>query len=249
MCGVAAHPLACWAVYGKIKITARCADIRSSALILSGINLTRIAKPSLIQDTATAENTTVPFPPKSFRYMHLFQQCDALLLMGGIGVEHCSRPSYRVTTSHSWKGKRPLPVSGVHGSQLSVGCWTERYQSFRAGIVQPKETLHCVNGEWWGVSESIQKVCRMSSPRMNSHCALQVQLPAAAAADRLCLRALCPGRRQGLLGKHRGPAAAKVPGMAGCAIVCSSRYRNGCTTLVGAEVDSSLDFCSLQCVA
>ena len=86
---------------------------------------------------------------KSFRYVHLFQQCDALLLMGGIGVEHCARPAYREPGSHVWRGKRPLPSSFLHGTELNVACWQERYQSFRAGYRHATETLHCVNGDWY----------------------------------------------------------------------------------------------------
>ncbi|CAE7438803.1 ACBP2 [Symbiodinium sp. CCMP2592] len=134
-------------VHARIKIFARCADVRSSALILAGINLTRVVSSNLLQD-APAETDSV-IMSKSFRYVHLFQQCDALLLMGGIGVEHCARPAYREPSSHAWRGKRPLPSSFLHGTELTVGCWQERYQSFRAGYRHTAETLHCVNGDWY----------------------------------------------------------------------------------------------------
>ena len=135
------------AVYSYIQIIARCADIRSSALILTGINLTRVVSHSLLQDVPAKNDATVM--SKSFRYVHLFQQCDALLLMGGMGVETCSRPTYREPSSHVWRGKRPLPSSFLHGTELNVGCWQERYQSFRAGHRYAQETLKCVNGDWF----------------------------------------------------------------------------------------------------
>ncbi|CAE7841182.1 ACBP2, partial [Symbiodinium necroappetens] len=134
-------------VYSYIQIIARCADIRSSALILTGINLTRVVSHSLLQDVPAKNDATVM--SKSFRYVHLFQQCDALLLMGGMGVETCSRPTYREPSSHVWRGKRPLPSSFLHGTELNVGCWQERYQSFRAGHRYAQETLKCVNGDWF----------------------------------------------------------------------------------------------------
>ncbi|CAE7865610.1 ACBP4 [Symbiodinium microadriaticum] len=131
----------------RIKIFARCADVRSSSLILAGINLTRVVSSNLLQDVPAKTDSVAM--SKSFRYVHLFQQCDALLLMGGIGVEHCARPAYREPGSHVWRGKRPLPSSFLHGTELNVACWQERYQSFRAGYRHATETLHCVNGDWY----------------------------------------------------------------------------------------------------
>jgi len=143
-------PLRAYSVYGKIEVTARCADIRSSDLMLAGINVTRVERLSLLQKNVSDEqNVTEPFAPASFRYMHLHQSCDALLLMGGLGVETCARPSYRDPMSHDWRGKVPLPSSFIHGTQLSVSCWKERFQPIRLGFIQPNETLHCVNGNWY----------------------------------------------------------------------------------------------------
>jgi len=138
-----------YSVWARIEVTARCADIRSSDLMLAGINVTRVSRPSLLQNPVEPGPSPEPFASMSFRYMHLHQSCDALLLMGGLGVEHCSRPTYRDPSSHTWKGKLPLPTRFTHGTQISVKCWTERFKSFRLGVPEPSETLHCVNGDWY----------------------------------------------------------------------------------------------------
>jgi len=69
--------------------------------------------------------------------------------MGGIGVEHCSRPSYRNPNYHPWANKKVLPASFVHGTALTVSCWNERFESFRSTMNVGSETLHCVNGNWF----------------------------------------------------------------------------------------------------
>ena len=43
-----------------------------------------------------------------FLHLHLYQQCDAVLLLGGMGVQECGRPGHRNTTSHEWQHKRCL---------------------------------------------------------------------------------------------------------------------------------------------
>ncbi|CAE8674203.1 unnamed protein product [Polarella glacialis] len=82
--------------------------------------------------------------------------CDSQLLLGGLGVEHCSRPTYRSTNSHEWREKRPLPAVFAHGSELAVSCWTERFVGFQGFQRSASELLHCVNGEWYNSQEKPQ---------------------------------------------------------------------------------------------
>ena len=133
----------------SIKVTARCAFLASALMILGELKIT-LQQPAILVETPVLEVRAIGhLAPLSFHYMHLHQQCDSLLLMGGIGVEHCARPSYRNPNYHPWEKKKLLPSSFVHGTQLKVSCWKERFASFRSSVNVPSETLHCVNGDWY----------------------------------------------------------------------------------------------------
>ena len=42
-----------------------------------------------------AERTTGSTVESGFHHLHLYQQCDTVLLLGGMGVQQCGRPKYR----------------------------------------------------------------------------------------------------------------------------------------------------------
>ena len=130
-------------------MNARCLSYYTGLLILNTLKIE--LDTSLLETEAVvkAPSAIGPLAPMSFYYIHLHQQCDSLLLMGGIGVEHCSRPSYRNPNYHPWANKKVLPASFVHGTALTVSCWNERFESFRSTTNVASETLHCVNGNWF----------------------------------------------------------------------------------------------------
>ncbi|CAK8992037.1 unnamed protein product [Durusdinium trenchii] len=137
-----------------IHVTANCATMKTSLMILSELKI-ELQQPASLAETPVVEARAIGhLAPLSFEYMHLHQQCDSLLLMGGIGVEHCSRPNYRKPNYHPWQQKKVLPMSFVHGSELKVGCWKERFESFRSKTKVTRETLHCVNGDWFNSVQS-----------------------------------------------------------------------------------------------
>ena len=139
------------AVTGRynVRVNARCLSYYTGLLILNTLKIE--LDTSLLETEAVvkAPSAIGPLAPMSFYYIHLHQQCDSLLLMGGIGVEHCSRPSYRNPNYHPWANKKVLPASFVHGTALTVSCWNERFESFRSTTNVASETLHCVNGNWF----------------------------------------------------------------------------------------------------
>ena len=142
---------------GIITLTARCHKLPSAQLYLSKLQVeilenlesgaTSLLSTAAEGPTAGTAGTSFTFLT-SFRYMHLHQQCDTLLLLGGVGVETCLRPSFRDPKSHLWK-KRPLPVNFEHGSKLTASCWKERYVGFRNTQKAASETLSCVSGSWY----------------------------------------------------------------------------------------------------
>ncbi|CAE7578834.1 ACBP2 [Symbiodinium natans] len=144
---------------GTITLTARCHKLPAAQLFLSKLQV-EIQSPGGTATTSLLSSKVVEGPvastairsPTSFRYIHLHQQCDTLLLLGGVGVETCLRPSYRDPESHPWK-KRPLPVTFDHGSQLSVSCWKESYVGFRQAQRTAREKLSCVNGNWYNSNQ------------------------------------------------------------------------------------------------
>ncbi|CAE7217216.1 ACBP2 [Symbiodinium sp. CCMP2592] len=87
---------------------------------------------------------TVP----SFWYWTLYAECDYMLLLGGWGVNGCSRPSVRDMNSHPWKHKRHLPATFKHGEMIQASCWSDRYEAINLGV-KKLEAITCVNGEWF----------------------------------------------------------------------------------------------------
>ena len=136
-----------------IKVTARCATLATAILVLSELKI-QLQESSLVETPVVEERAIGHLAPLSFNYIHLHQQCDSLLLMGGIGVEHCSHPSYRIPSYNPWEGKKVLPKSFIHGSELTVRCWKERFEAFRSSVKLRKETLHCVNGNWFNMLQT-----------------------------------------------------------------------------------------------
>ena len=137
-----------------IAVMGRCAILTTAATVLSELKIQLQPDTNLLETPVTENRAIGHLAPLSFYYMHLHQQCDSLLLMGGVGVEHCSRPSYRNPNYHPWDKKKVLPKSFVHGSELTVSCWKERFESFRAQVKIPSETLHCVNGDWFNSAQT-----------------------------------------------------------------------------------------------
>jgi len=88
----------------------------------------------------------VPYPV--CQYEGLLQQCDHKLMMGGVGIESCSRCTYNkagLDVEKEWAHKRPLGSFFQHGEQVQASCWTERFAPFpslEAGL------LTCVSGKW-----------------------------------------------------------------------------------------------------
>eukprot|EP00913_Durusdinium_trenchii_P004550 g4226.t1 len=110
----------------------------------------------------------LPAVEAGFTFIHLYQQCDTILLLGGMGVEHCGRPEYRAPDSHEWRHKRPLPGALGHGSVLMASCWTERYRLTSRGAslsgataVVASERLQCISGRWYNsLSKDSRSVSR-----------------------------------------------------------------------------------------
>lgn len=65
-----------------------CVKLLTSYMTVSEIKLT--LQGSSLTETGSAVSSGFSPDPFSFIHIHLYQQCDALLLMGGVGVEHCS---------------------------------------------------------------------------------------------------------------------------------------------------------------
>ena len=120
---------------------------------LGGIAVAKVASPySLLQDRGEVSHTSrlsQPALEAGFGFLHLYQQCDAVLLLGGMGVQSCGRPSHRAVDSHPWKHKKSLPVSFGHGAVLLASCWAERYGLFRGSSLASQEKLQCVSGHWY----------------------------------------------------------------------------------------------------
>ena len=48
---------------------------------------------------------------------------------------------------------------------VQVGCWKERFDSFRSKTKVTRETLHCVNGDWFNSVQSPEQLGVISSCR------------------------------------------------------------------------------------
>ncbi|CAE7297713.1 Rs1, partial [Symbiodinium microadriaticum] len=89
-------------------------------------------------------SNTVP----SFWYWTLHAECDYMLLLGGWGINGCSRPSVRDMNSHKWQHKRHLPGTFKHGEMIQASCWSDRYEGINLGV-KKREAITCVNGGWF----------------------------------------------------------------------------------------------------
>eukprot|EP00933_Yihiella_yeosuensis_P021070 TRINITY_DN16769_c0_g1_i1.p1 TRINITY_DN16769_c0_g1~~TRINITY_DN16769_c0_g1_i1.p1 ORF type:complete len:2816 (-),score=557.46 TRINITY_DN16769_c0_g1_i1:303-8750(-) len=99
--------------------------------------------------TMRREALSVHNTHQGFWYWDLHADCDAMLLMGGHGINACARPSYRPPNSHKWYHKKPVKNKYEHGQTLDLSCWSQRYQGVRANSQMNKEQLTCVNGNWF----------------------------------------------------------------------------------------------------
>ncbi|CAJ1356277.1 unnamed protein product, partial [Effrenium voratum] len=109
----------------------------------------QVADPELCWATSLRRASLTAGRAQPFWYWELHQQCDEQLLLGGGGVDACARPTYRDITSHAWEHKMQLPDSFLHGTQLKVSCWTERYSGLMGSGAASEATLFCVNGRWF----------------------------------------------------------------------------------------------------
>jgi hypothetical protein len=82
-------------------------------------------------------------------HRHLIEQCDHKLLVGGTGVEHCSRCMYMKAVEQNFETKIQLPQTFEHGQKIGASCWQERFRPVPAGAgATGTETLTCVSGRW-----------------------------------------------------------------------------------------------------
>jgi len=94
--------------------------------------------------------------PSDCAHQALLEQCDVNLMMGGEGVEDCSRCVYASLGSgrrRRWQQKRQLSGNFASGSQLEISCWSERYAAvtpWKAGTQSKSYRLSCSGGKWWG---------------------------------------------------------------------------------------------------
>jgi hypothetical protein len=64
-----------------------------------------------------------------FIHLDLHRQCDQALMLGGVGIEACTRPKYTSFEKHAdWTHRKLMPASFVHGAGLIATCWNERYR-------------------------------------------------------------------------------------------------------------------------
>mmetsp|Transcript_36162 Transcript_36162/g.78222 ORF Transcript_36162/g.78222 Transcript_36162/m.78222 type:complete len:3042 (-) Transcript_36162:155-9280(-) len=92
-----------------------------------------------------------PRPNFLCSWENLIQQCDHKLLLGGVGVDSCSRCTYATVDSHAWEHKAPVATKYQHGRQMSASCWAERFAPVPVGLGNLKaETLTCISGNWYG---------------------------------------------------------------------------------------------------
>ena len=96
-------------VQNTIEVMGRCAILTTAATVLSELKIQLQPDTNLLETPVTENRAIGHLAPLSFYYMHLHQQCDSLLLMGGVGVEHCSRPSDRNPNYHPWDKRKVLP--------------------------------------------------------------------------------------------------------------------------------------------
>eukprot|EP00435_Cladocopium_sp_Y103_P040098 s2510_g10.t2 len=83
------------------------------------------------------------------------QQCDAMQLLGGLGVEKCSSCKYAFYGFFfdKWEQKRRLPTTFRAGARLTFSCWSERYTSVTPPDITGKQfdsyTVACTGKDWY----------------------------------------------------------------------------------------------------
>eukprot|EP00928_Gymnodinium_smaydae_P029114 TRINITY_DN2201_c0_g1_i2.p1 TRINITY_DN2201_c0_g1~~TRINITY_DN2201_c0_g1_i2.p1 ORF type:complete len:2702 (-),score=420.67 TRINITY_DN2201_c0_g1_i2:73-8100(-) len=114
-----------------------------------------VANPTACWATSMRRAALMSTADQDYFYWHLHTQCDMMLLMGGEGVEKCSRPTYRPPNSHRWRHKRPVPVALPHGTTIDASCWSERFSGMRGSDPRDVETLTCVGGKWFNSIDAL----------------------------------------------------------------------------------------------
>lgn len=122
--------------------------------------------------------TYTPASSSNYYYLHLHEQGDQLLIMGGAGVEMCSRPTYRHIISHQWAHKGPLPEIMAHGAGLQVSCWGERFRGFSkaTGLQVDSQMVQCVNGVWFAQPSAELWDTSKEYPAPDMNCVPSVQV-------------------------------------------------------------------------
>eukprot|EP00435_Cladocopium_sp_Y103_P034010 s209_g8.t1 len=79
-------------VQNTIEVMGRCAILSTAAMVLSELKIALQPETNLLETPVTENRAIGHLAPLSFYYMHLHQQCDSLLLMGGSGYsKHVKR--------------------------------------------------------------------------------------------------------------------------------------------------------------
>jgi hypothetical protein len=111
-----------------------------------------VADPELCW-AVTGRRSSMRANPSSERleceFLNLVAQCDQKLLIGGFGINSCSRCSYKAVDDVVFDHKIAIPKTFVHGQKLGVSCWQERFRAAPAGAgAKTSETITCVSGSW-----------------------------------------------------------------------------------------------------
>ncbi|CAK9063338.1 Retinoschisin (Fragment) [Durusdinium trenchii] len=116
----------------------------------------QVADPDACWSTSLRRSSLTTPEPQAFLYWELHQQCDEALLLGGVGVDTCARPTYRALNSHQWQHKSRLPETFLHGTRLKVSCWTERYAGLQGSSSAQEMSIYCVNGLWFNANNEAE---------------------------------------------------------------------------------------------
>ncbi|CAE7191726.1 Rs1 [Symbiodinium natans] len=82
--------------------------------------LCMVSNPEACWSTRLRRYALTTSVPQGYEYWNLHAECDYMLLLGGWGVQSCTRPSLRELKSHEWQHKRQLPLEFKHGTKLEV---------------------------------------------------------------------------------------------------------------------------------
>jgi len=158
-----------------------------------------------------------------FYYLHLHQQCDSALLLGGVGLNSCARPTYADPNSHKWEHKTEMPQHFQHGDELSVSCWDERYVGLLApqppqeeALVQTTDGGGCLCSDGIPASDCdspFEQKCRACHPGYELR-GVECVLPVQKARETLrCVNGnwVAGSGRPGLSGFHCAPCVQVSP--------------------------------------